>query len=97
MTTLETATAYRNAGLSVVPLKCDGSKTPPRATWTELQGRLPTDDGLRADFATGGRRGIGIIGGAVSAGLTIIDDAELVEPYCEALEELCPGLIEQLP
>ena len=64
------ARAYLSAGLSVVEIKPDGSKAP-RGTWKPLQERSmnPADIGRR--FREGD--GVGIIAGAVSGNLEILD------------------------
>ncbi len=85
-TVLETARAYVAGGLSVIPIRADGSKAPewavlPRElrdddryhpTWKPFEERLPTGDELGRWFGTG-HSGLAVLGGEVSGGLEIID------------------------
>ena len=63
------AKRYRDAGLSVIPIRPDGSKAPALASWQEFQERLATDLELIKWFSR--TVGIGIVGGAISGGLEI--------------------------
>ena len=90
------ATSYYAAGFSVVPIRTDGSKAPSIGEWKTLQtNRLPADR-LNGLF---NRQGVGIVGGAISGGLTVIDNDEpaLWSAFCEACELEAPGLLERLP
>src|SRR5438045_434985 len=107
MTTYEYASAYAEAGLSVLPISCDGSKSPDgdrlpknsegKAEWLSLQDAIPTLDQLHHLFR-GELVGVGIIGGKVSGCLEIIDidDPALVQPFYEEVEAVCPGLMARL-
>ncbi len=64
---------YVDAGLSVLPVRTDGSKAPAIPSWKELQQRLPTDKELQDWFDRDNPPGIAIIGGNVSGGLEILD------------------------
>ena len=90
------ALAYLEAGLSLLPVATDGSKAPALA-WKPYQTRQPAPQELHSWCARGW--GIGIIGGAVSGNLEILDcDApELFAPWCDMMEELAPGLVQRLP
>jgi hypothetical protein len=85
---LQRARTYVKAGISVLPVKRDGSKRPdptdlPRirnangdmeqASWKPLQERLPTDEELQIWFGGSKPAGIGVISGQVSGGLEQID------------------------
>lgn len=73
MSVYETALSYTEfAGLSVLPVRCDGSKSPAISEWKHLQSRKPTDDELETYFHNK-HVGIGVITGNVSGGLEIID------------------------
>lgn len=89
----------RDAGLSVIPIKADGSKAAALPSWKPYQERLPNDDELRAWFGNGARPGVALVGGKVSGGLEIIDfDApELIEEWRELVEDAVPDLLGQLP
>ncbi len=67
------ARRYTEAGLSVLPVKTDGSKAPDIHAWTDLQNRIPTAEELLQWYGNGHKRGIAIIAGAVSGNLEIID------------------------
>ncbi len=77
---LNQAAAYVAAGLSVIPIRGDGSKAPaggllPNGKWSEFQSRRATTEELRCWFGDRGPANIGlaIIGGRVSGGLEILD------------------------
>lgn len=72
MNVLETARHYRACGLSVLPIRPDGSKKPNVDGWLDLIETPASDDRL-VDWFSDEVNGIGIIGGAVSGGLEIID------------------------
>ena len=62
---------YVDAGLSVIPLKLDGSKKPSLFSWKEYSERLPTEAELHEWFRH--PAGIGLITGSVSGGIEVID------------------------
>jgi len=67
----KTAKAWAAAGLSVVPIRADGSKAPAIETWAELQGRILTNDEIDQHFKPG--LGIAIIAGEISGNLEFLD------------------------
>lgn len=69
---LTIAQQYIAAGLSVLPVLDDGSKSPP-FRWGYLQSTLPTSEEIDQWFGNGSPYGIGIIGGKVSHSLEILD------------------------
>jgi len=81
---LEVALAARQAGLSVVPPREDGSKAPV-GEWKAYQRRQPTEAELRAWYA-GGRAGIGLVCGAVSGGLECLEfeTEDVYQAFCDA-------------
>ena len=93
-----TALLYIASGLSVIPIRTDGSKAPLLKEWKPFQFRRPTEDELREWFDNEAGYGIAIIGGAVSGFLEIFDcDApHLFQAWCELVESLCPGLLIRL-
>jgi hypothetical protein len=97
--TLHAAKWYVQAGLSVIPVRPDGSKAPAVTTWEPFQERLPTQDELHRWFAAG-RRGVAIVGGIVSGNLECIDfdhDAlQIFAAWSELIESEAPGLIARL-
>ena len=58
---LEIARAYCAAGLSVIPVKVDGSKAP-AIKWKQYQSRIADDRELEDWFADSSKHGIGIAG-----------------------------------
>jgi P4 family phage/plasmid primase-like protien len=67
------AQSYVAAGLSVIPIRADGTKAPALGIWTPYQEAAATSRQLYEWFATQGVRGIAVIGGAVSGNLEILD------------------------
>ena len=91
------ARAYVAAGLSVIPIKPDGSKRPP-IKWKEYQSRHADDQELQEWFAAG-RHGIAVICGQVSGGLEVLDfdSADAWRVWSRLCEEEHPGLLARLP
>lgn len=87
------ATEYRDAGISVHPLRLDGSKKNKLAAWNPYRERLATDAELSEWF--GRPAGIGMICGAISGGLEVIDfdDGSLFPPWRSMVETI----VERLP
>ena len=67
----ELARKWVSAGVSVVPIKPDGTKSPAVREWKVWQTRLPTEEEIERDFKDG--LGIGIIGGGISGNLEMLD------------------------
>lgn len=90
---LDQAIAYVEHGLSVVPLRLDGSKGP-IGSWKWRQESLPKWLDLKADFHDR-PVGIGVVCGVVSGGLEVLDfDAgELFFPW----RNLVSGIVAKLP
>ncbi|WP_237773037.1 bifunctional DNA primase/polymerase, partial [Streptomyces luteocolor] len=68
---LEAALAWHQAGASVVRAAIDGTKRPDGA-WKQHQKKRPAEDAVTAMF-TGSHPGLGIILGAVSGGLEMLE------------------------
>ena len=88
-----------SAGLSVIPIKADGSKGPAVSSWKPYQERLATDTEARHWF-TGTNCGLAVLGGAVSGGLEILDFDEpgLYDEWAALCEDQGLGpLLETLP
>lgn len=85
------------AGLSVIPVKADGTKRPAVSEWKPFQTRKPTSGELGAWFR--GENGLAIVGGEVSGNFEILDfDApELFDEWCQLVEEIAPNLLSRLP
>ena len=86
-TVLEQAKKAHSFGMSVLPIKTDGSKATTLTTWKRLQENLPSTDDVDAWFS--GEVGLGIVTGSVSGGLECLDfdDPEILESFCKRAEE----------
>src|SRR5262249_56544150 len=69
---LDSALAYLWAGLSVIPIKTDGSKAPAMGSWRAFAKELPSEEAVNRWWREG-TAGIGLIGGGVSGNLQCID------------------------
>jgi hypothetical protein len=69
---LEVARGYVRAGLSVIPVRADGSKAA-AVKWGELQERFPTPDELAHWFAPQKAVGVAVVCGKVSGNLAVLD------------------------
>ncbi len=92
---IRTALAYQAAGVSIIPLRLDGSKAPALSTWQEYQKRIADPVEVYNWFRVSGGAGIGLVAGVVSGGLEILDfdDGSLFDPW----RLLVPEIIEGLP
>lgn len=88
MTVLDWARRYVRNGLSVFPLRLDGSKAPAVAAWNPYRERVPTDAELEEWFADGAR-GVAVVGGPISGGLVVLD-FESEPAYAEWLAHIGP-------
>lgn len=66
------ARAYVKLGLSVIPVRADGSKAA-AVKWGEYMERAPTDDELAGWFAPHKPVGIAVVCGKVSGNLAVLD------------------------
>jgi hypothetical protein len=89
MTTLETARSYAESGLSVLPIRADGTKAS-AVPWKAFQSRIADERELRQFFSNG--CGIGIVAGFGDLEIIDIEDGEtftewfdLVSSHDEAL------------
>jgi bifunctional DNA primase/polymerase-like protein len=85
------------SGLSVIPIRPDGTKRPALEAWRPYQRTKPDAATLARWFRYG--EGLAVIAGAVSGHLEILDfDApELFAPWCALVDACCPGLVACLP
>lgn len=95
---LQAAIAYVAAGLSVVPVRADGSKAP-TVSWKAYEKRRAIEFELHKWFAIDQPIGLAIIGGDISGNLEIIDfdDPSLIDPWVKAVEAVRAGLVARLP
>ena len=92
------ALAYNAARVQVMQLNANGTKTPARNEWKSLQsGKLATPEEV-ASFFPHDRFGIAVLTGPINGNLEVvdIDDEETFIPFCDEVENRCPGLIGQL-
>jgi hypothetical protein len=96
---LAAALAYQAAGLSVIPIRRDGSKAP-TCRWEPYQQEAASEHQIRRWFAGDNPPGLAVIGGEVSGALECIDfdaEADTIFPaWCELVEAEAPGLVERL-
>lgn len=87
---------YANAGMSVLPIKTDGTKAPAVSSWNLYRSKIATDAEL-TEWHEGGF-GVGLVGGKVSGGLEVIDidDPSLARPFYAALKNEDPGLVNMV-
>jgi hypothetical protein len=95
----DAALAYQRAGLSVVPIKGDGSKSPPLA-WKEFQSRIASEAEIASWFSNGHLRGVAVLGGRISGNAEHLDfdeDAPRVfSAWRDLVEDEMPGLFAKL-
>ena len=94
----ECAAGYLAAGLSVLPIRGDGTKAPAMSGgWKQYQ-TTPLTLADVPRFWLADNVGVGIVHGAVSGGTEAIDiDTEdLFGPYVREVERLAPGLLDRL-
>ncbi|MFF8910200.1 DUF927 domain-containing protein [Streptomyces olivaceoviridis] len=84
------ARELHDAGLCVLPVRADGTKAPDVRSWTQYKVDRSTPDEHDAWFADGRRTGIGIVTGAVSGNVELIEFEGLAvrEGLLDAVAEL---------
>jgi len=70
--TLSIARWYVAQGISVIPVKADGSKSPLLSGWRKFSTELPDDATLEKWFGTSQLVGIGVPAGPASGNLLIL-------------------------
>jgi len=95
---LRAAEALLATGISVIPVRLDGTKSPALDVWTPYQHRLPTAREVRRWFRY--PAGIAAIGGQVSGNLEILDfdlDAATIFPrWVQLVEAEAARLVDRL-
>lgn len=91
---LGVAKCYVALGLSVIPVRADGSKAPKLTGWREFSDRRATDAELREWFTPAAGVGLGVVPGPASGNLVVLDFECKggVPAFSEWLEKLTPGL-----
>ena len=93
------ANRFAEAGLSPIPIKADGTKSPSVKKWTPYKKRIATPEERERLFSSNGC-GIGIVMGAVSGHAAVIDVEEraVFESFERSVKELGRAeLLEKLP
>jgi len=95
---IDIALRYSKSGLSIIPVRADGTKKPALDSWKEYEARPASQKEMRQWFGRQNHIGIGIICGPVSGNLEAIDidDPEIASAFLEALNEYEPVLAAQL-
>ncbi len=70
---LTAARYYRSCGLSVIPIKADGSKSPLLTGWRRHATEHATDDTVEGWFSGGELVGVGVVPGPASGHLVVLD------------------------
>jgi hypothetical protein len=73
MDLLNIARNYVSNGISVIPIKTDGSKSPSFSGWRKYSTTLPDDTELQTWFGDGKLAGIGVPCGPASGNLVVLD------------------------
>lgn len=112
MDILEAALELHRAGISVVPVKADGSKRPDGPTWKQYTSARATVEEIRRWFGNGNPRGLGlgVVTGPVSGGLELLEVegraadrlADLAQVAADnglgdVWARMCTGWLEQSP
>lgn len=98
MSMLGAALAYFKAGITIIPIKLDGSKSPALNKWRQLHEQPPSEAAVTHMFRDRDV-GLAVLAGKTSGGLTIIDfdRTGAFEAWRDLLDGLAPGLLERLP
>jgi len=88
---LRTAVQLTEAGLSVIPIRPDGTKKP-ATNWKQFQSQIADSHALKRGFCSGSN-GIAIVAGAVSGNLEVLDfdDSTCFKPWWELAVEILGG------
>lgn len=94
---LQAARAYTQAGLCVIPIRVDGSKSPAVPEWTTYKSRLPTNDEAERLFGQS-EVGVAVICGKVSGNLETLDfeTVEVYEQWKDLVKNVQPNLVGKL-
>jgi putative DNA primase/helicase len=88
---------YLESGLSVIPVRADGTKAPAIPTWKEYQTRQFTD--AEWEETNHSMECIAMLGGSISGNLEILDfdDPTAFPLWRELVEQYQPGILAGLP
>ena len=99
---LEIARYYVSQGLSVIPVKADGSKAPMLNGWRKYSAEIADDATLSTWFAGANLVGIGVVPGPASGNLVVLDfehrdgESAYVE-WVQRLPEELRTMVQELP
>jgi hypothetical protein len=99
LTALEAASAYRAAGLSVIPICADGTRCPAIPAWKPYMHRPATAGEVAHWFGNGHARGLAVVCGHVSRNLEVLDieRADAFERWRKEVEAVRPGCLDAVP
>ena len=99
MINIDTAKKLIDSGLSIIPIRADGSKAPACSSWKEFQNEPAGTDHLNSWFASG-KNGMAIITGRVSGNLEVLDfdDPDTACAWRDVVDDHgLTDLVESLP
>lgn len=94
-TLIAIAQEYLKNQISVIPLRLDGSKKPAIPSWKPFQSEMPTDQLIRKWWEES--LGMGVICGAVSGGLEVLDFDKQADTVFPAWRKLIESIAIWLP
>ena len=96
--TCELAKQLTASGISVIPIRNDGSKAPSIESWKPFQKKQADDATLNRWFGNGQNSGLAAVGGKVSGNLEIMDfdDPGSYERWKQLVGKVTPELLERL-
>ena len=93
----QAAQQFVAVGFSVIPILPDGSKRPSQE-WKPFAERFATTDELQHWYQSTQPFGIGVICGAISGNLEVvdIDQVDLAPQFEQIINTSCPGLLDRI-
>lgn len=90
---LEYAESLVASGLSIIPIRPDGSKAPAISSWKPYQEQKATSAELEQWYGNGFNNGVAVLCGEVSGSLEVMDfdDADTFKPWAEAVKQEVGG------
>ena len=92
----DNALALYDAGFSIIPIRCDGSKQPALKSWKKFQAEPPEESTVRFWFRKRNPPGIAIVFGKVSGNAELLDadDHALWPEFIRRVFEVIPKLVD---
>lgn len=93
------ASALLEAGISIIPIKPDGSKSPALSSWKPYQERHASAADVQTWYGNGHRYGVAAICGPISGNLEILDfdDPKIFRDFYFGASDTGRALIDSLP